>query len=79
MAPSRLVWKTEPCPPLGTEWTHADLACGIGGFSVAAHALGARTVWACDVDRMAVEAYNGAHSEGSGDQAKCNPIERRAL
>ena len=34
-------------------WTYADLACGVGGFAVAAHALGGRRVWACDTDATA--------------------------
>ena len=48
MAPSGLVWRTG-CPKDAQEpWTHADLAYGIGGFTVAAqipwclHHLGLR-------------------------------------
>ena len=78
MAPSGLAWTTEDPGRQGRPWTHADLACGIGGFTVAAHALGATTTWACDVNRTAVEAYNAAHSRDRACPAECHPIEQRA-
>ena len=57
---------------------HADLACGIGGFTVAAQSLGAATTWACDINRTAVHAYNAAHSHTHSCPAECHPIEQRA-
>ena len=78
MAPSGLAWSTEDPERQGGPWTHADLACGIGGFTIAAHALGATTTWACDVNRTAVEAYSAAHSRGHACPAECHPIEQRA-
>ena len=78
MAPSGLAWTTGDPKREGGPWTHADLACGIGGFTVAAQALGATTTWACDVNRTAVEAYNAAHGRGHTHPAECHPIELRA-
>ena len=54
---------------------HADLACGIAGFTLAAQSLGASTVWACDVDREATQAYNAAHAHAFATPARCHPIE----
>eukprot|EP00972_Heterocapsa_arctica_P065590 9679291-Heterocapsa_arctica.AAC.1 len=36
-------------PPQGTAWTYAELACGMGGFSHAAHRMGGGLTWACDI------------------------------
>ena len=77
MAPSGLAWTTGDPKREGDPWTHADLACGIGGFTVAAHAVGATTTWACDVNRTAVNAYNAAHGRGHARPAECHPIELR--
>ena len=77
MAPSGLAWTTGDPKREGGPWTHADLACGISGFTVAAQALGATTTWACDVNRTAVEAYNAAHGRDHTRPAECHPIELR--
>ena len=45
----------------------ADLFCGIGGFHQAAHNLGLRVVFACDIDEEARRAYQsnfGLHPSG---------------
>ena len=55
---------------------HADLACGIGGFTVAAQSPGAATTWACDINRTAVDAYNAAHGHIHACPAECHPIEQ---
>ena len=78
MAPSGLVWTTENPSREKTPWAHADLACGIGGFTVAAQTLGATTTWACDINRTAVDAYNAAHGHVHACPAECHPIEQRA-
>ena len=39
VAPSGLAWKTGSPGGRCMPWTHADLACGIGGFTVAAQEL----------------------------------------
>ena len=62
---------------LSLRLSYADLACGIGGFSIAARALGATTTRACDINRTAVEAYNAAHSHALTRPAECHPIELR--
>ena len=49
----------------------------VGGFTVAAQALGATTTWACDINRTAVEAYNAAHSHARTRPAECHTIELR--
>ena len=64
MAQGRTAWTTGEQPGKKYPWTHADLACGIGGFSVAAARLGGRTVWACDVDPIG-EAHG--IRQGRGD------------
>ena len=78
MAPSGLVWTTVNPRRGNGPWVHADLACGIGGFTVAAQSLGAATTWACDISRVAVQAYNAAHSHTHSCPAECHPIEHRA-
>ena len=72
-------WVTPPNRPRrqGT-WTYADLACGIGGFSVAAHALDGARVYACDTSPVAVEAFNAAHSGNGQARARVAPIQERA-
>ena len=77
MAPSGLAWTTGEPKGTNEPWTHADLACGIGGFTVAAQALGTATTWACDINRTVVEAYNAAHSHALTCPAECHPIELR--
>ena len=42
---------------LASPLTFADMFCGIGGFHVAAAALGMRCVFACDIDAEARRAY----------------------
>lgn len=42
---------------LETQWTFADMFCGIGGFHVAASQLGMECVFACDIDAEARRAY----------------------
>ena len=78
MAPSGLAWRTGD--PRGAErpWTHADLACGIGGFTVAAQSLGASTTWACGINREATQAYNVAHAHARTSPGRCHPIELRS-
>ena len=78
MAPSGLVWKT--WRPRGAErpWTRADLACGMGGFTIAAQSLGASATWACDINREATQAYNVAHAHARTSPAKCHPIGLRS-
>ena len=69
-------WTTEP----GTTaegWTYADLACGVGGFTVAAHQLGGRRIWACDSDYRAVAAFNAAHAGDGGVEARHAAVEDR--
>ena len=78
MAPSGLVWKTGDPKDAQAPWTHADLACGIEGFTVAAQSLGASTVWACDIDREATQAYNAAYAHSAATPARCHPIELRS-
>ena len=75
MAPSGLAWTTSDPKRTKGPVTHADLACGIGGFTVAAQALGATTNWACDINRTAVDAYNAARSHALARPAECHPIE----
>ena len=77
MAPSGIAWTTGDPERTNGPWTHADLACGISGFTVAARALGATTTWACDINRRAVEANNAAHSHALTRPAECHPIEFR--
>lgn len=45
---------------------------------MAAQSLGASTVWACDVDREATQAYNAAHAHAAAAPARCHPIELRS-
>ena len=78
MAPFGLVWRTGLPREARAPWTHADLACGIGGFTVAAGSLGASTVWACDISREAAQAYNVAHAHAATAPARCHPIELRS-
>ena len=77
MAPSGLAWTTSDPKWTNGPWTHADLACGISGFTVTTQALGATTTWARDIKRTAVEAYNAAHSHALTRPAECHPIELR--
>ena len=77
MAPSGLAWTTSDPKRTKGPVTHADLACGIGGSTVAAQALGVTTTWACDINRTAVDAYNAAHSHAPTQPAECHPIELR--
>jgi DNA (cytosine-5)-methyltransferase 1 len=37
--------------------TIADAFCGIGGFSLAFNGLGAKTIWACEIDKDARATY----------------------
>ena len=47
MAPWGIAWKMGHPRSEGEPRTHADLACGIGDFTVAAQSLGVSTTWAC--------------------------------
>ena len=58
-------------------WTYADLACGIGGFTVAAHVAGGHRRWACDTDPGVVRAFNAAHGGDGGALAVREPIGAR--
>ena len=78
MAPSGFVWRTGGPQDAQAHWAHADLACGIRGFTVAAQSLGASTVWACDIDQEATRAYNAAHAHALATPARCHPIEVRS-
>ena len=78
MAQGRMAWTTGPRPQRGGPWTHADLACGIGGFSVAADRLGGKTVWACDMDPTVAWAFTRAFGSAHGVTAQAAPIEDRA-
>ena len=72
-------WVTPPNRPRGQgAWTYADLACGIGGFSVAAHALGGTRIYACDTSQVAVEAFNAAHLGNGQARARVAPLQERA-
>ena len=58
-------------------WTHADLACGMGGFTWGARALGGRLVAACDIEPAAVQAFNAAHFATSGIAAEVQCLRDR--
>lgn len=54
--------------------TFADLFCGIGGFHLAAAALGLKCVYACDTDRAARDAYQANFGlRPDGDIRRANP------
>lgn len=58
----------------GAGMTFADMFCGIGGFHVAASALGLDCVFACDIDGEARRAYaRNFGVEPSGDIAEVVP------
>jgi site-specific DNA-cytosine methylase len=78
LAPGVEGWTTAPLVAHQGRWAHADLACGIGGFTVAAGRLGAATTWACDLQPEVVSAYNAAHASASGARAQCAGLEDRA-
>ena len=59
------------------DWTHADLACGIGGFTVAAAVLSGARRWACDLDPNVARAFNAAHGSDGGGKAAAGPLEDR--
>lgn len=72
-------WTTRGVPlPPGAAWSHLDLACGIGGFTVAAHRLGGACVRACDISPVAVAAFNAAHAAGRTPLAHKQAIEDRS-
>ena len=54
--------RIRPSVPMGLQAanlkTFADLFCGIGGFHYAAHDLGLRCVYACDVDEACRKQYH---------------------
>ena len=78
MAPSGLVWRTGDPKDAQAPWTHADLACGIGGFTVAAQSFGSSAIWACDIFREATQAYNAAQAHALATPARRQPIELRS-
>ena len=61
----------------GEAWAHADLACGIGGFTVAAGAIRGTRQWACDLDPEVAGAFNAAHGQDGGALAAASPLEDR--
>lgn len=59
--------------------TFADLFCGIGGFHLAAAALGLKCVYACDTDNAAREAYEanfGIRPDGDIRRARPSDLPR---
>ena len=78
LLPNGAGWTTRAPGTGGRGWTYADLACGIGGFTVAAHAAGGTRVWACDSDPGVVAAFNVAHPAlGGNAPAVTAPLEER--
>jgi len=73
-----MTWTTSRDGAQGAPWTHADLACGIGGFSVAASRLGGTIIWACDIDPTAAWACSRVAQAGQGAMAQAVAIEDKA-
>ena len=59
-------WTTRPPVVEAGGWTHVDLACSLGGFTVAAGILAGRKQWACDIDPTVARAHNDAHPASQG-------------
>lgn len=56
--------------------TFADLFCGIGGFHLAAAALGLKCVYACDTDNAARDAYEANFGiRPDGDIRRARPLD----
>ena len=58
---------SHPQPRTGEQFRFIDLFCGIGGFHTAAHSLGLKGVFACDIDeecRRSYEANHGLRPQG---------------
>ena len=45
---------------------------------MAPNSLGASTVWACDINKEATQAYNAAHAHAAAAPERCHPIELRS-
>ena len=58
--------------PLSDIVTFSDLFCGIGGFHYAAHQLGLKCVFACDIDKACREQYE--HNFGTAPVTDIKPV-----